>query len=743
MSRMHCLWTSFLALAGAAFPAFAAESLRIPRATHEPQVEEYVRGVPDDAGVEVPEFRQNTPGDGTPSSLPTRAFLSYDDDHLYVVFVCKDDPKLMRARISRREDIFGDEGVQIFLDTYDDNQRAFVFAANPHGVQLDSRLTEGLGYDFNFDTQWTSDGMITDDGYVVRMSIPFRSLRFERGPKQVWGAAVSRIIPRANEFSYWPFITQTKEGFVPQFGTIEIDDAISPGRNIQVVPHVSYRNTRALEFDQAGVPEIRTRSKGEVGVDAKFVIQDSLAVDLTVNPDFNEVESDEPQVIVNQRFEVQFPEKRPFFLENAGFFGTPATLFFSRRIVDPQYGARMTGRVGRWALGGLLIDDEAAGLFLPANDDDFGNTADIAVARAQRDFGKQSNIGVLVTNRDLGDHQNLVTGLDTRVKLNDNWTFTAQAVDTKTERPEAPTDNGHLWFGQFTRSGRSFSYDAQYIDISDDFQSDLGFIPRTNIKQLYNTATYLKFFPDAPWLISAGPTVTAYRTWDQRDDLQDWSVDSGFAVNGLNQTKFDAHWIESYELFAGERFRKQGWSLLASSELSRYITGSLKYSAGDAINYIPAEGLVPYLGDGHRVDLTVNVNPHPQLRIEQSLIWSELRTQDAIDGIPGDSNIFRDVLSRTKFKYQFSRFWAAHLIVDYAATRPDEDLISLTHTKRLTGDVLVSYVLNPGTTLYFGYTDRKENLRLFGDPREIERTDGLDLNTGRQVFIKLSYLFDF
>lgn len=741
MRRLHRLFL-LLALTSAQ-AAQADETLRIPRAAHAPRIEDYVGGAPTDAGVEVNTFRQKTPGDGDPASVETHAYLSYDDRHLYVVFVCKDDPKQIRARIARRDSLFGDDAVQLFLDTFHDRQRAFVFSVNPYGAQMDSRLTEGLGYDFNFDTQWSSDGRITADGYVVTMAIPFKSLRFEKGAAQNWGIAINRIVPRTNEFVYWPFITQRKEAFVPQFATATIDDSISPGRNIQIIPHISLRDARTLDGSHPGGARMSHTREVDAGVDAKIVFQDALALDLTVNPDYSEVESDEPQVIVNQRYEVKFPEKRPFFLENSSFFGTPVNLFFSRRIVDPNYGARLTGRVGRWAVGGLAIDDQQPGDVVPATDRNAGRDTRIGVARLQRDFGEQSNVGVLATQRNFGTHRNTVGGVDSRYKLNDNWALTGQIVQSRTQDVGLHEASGHLLFAQATRGGRNFTYDGQYIDISDTFSTDLGFVPRTGIKQLYQSAAYLRQFPDAKWLVDAGPSITLYRTWDQRNVLQDWSVDTAFSLSGLRQTTFNAHWIESFERFGGIDFRKRGFSANVRTEWWKWLTIEANASMGGAINYLPANGLAPFLGDARQLRLLFTVSPIAQLRIDQNFIWDELRTRGGVAARPEGSNVFRSVQSRTKVKYQFSRFLAAHVIFDYAGLQPDARLIGLGRTKRLTSDVLVSYALSPGTAFYVGYTDQQENLHLLGDPRFVERTRGLDLHTGRQFFFKFSYLFSY
>ena len=734
-----------LALTLSAFCANAQDSsvpLTIPRAVAPPNLDDYVSGVPADAGVEIHEFRQNTPGDGEPASVATHAYMSYDDTHLYVVTVCKDDPAQVRARVVRRDTIFGDDAVLLYLDTFDDNQRAFVFGVNPYGAQLDGKNTEGQGTDFNYDTQWASDGKLTADGYVSIMKIPFKSLRFNRGPAQTWGIAIQRLVPHLNEFSYWPYVTQRKDSFIPQFADVRIEHEIAPGRNISVIPHATFRTTRLLENDAQGNPRIGSESKFDGGVDAKFVIRDSLAVDLTVNPDFGEVESDEPQAIVNKRFEVLFPEKRPFFLENSGFFSTPNTLFFSRRIVDPKFGARVTGRVGRWAVGGLLINDEAAGasLFGPSVD----RTGNIGVARVQRDFGSQSNVGVLVADRKVGDHDNRVLSVDSRIKLNDNWALTAQGVRSDTDNPGSAQDaTGHLYSVSAARGGRNFAYEGSYSDISGDFNTELGFVPRTDIRQLEQSASYLWKYPDAKWLVSAGPSASIERTWDQNGDLADWTADAGFVVNGSRYTAFEGHWIESYEKFQGIGFRKRGYSLSASTEWLSWLTGGASYSAGDAINFYPNASLQPFLADSRQFAFDFTLSPTSQFRVTQAFIWQDLRTDGAIAGHGAGDSIFRNTLSRTKFNYQFSRFLSAHIIFDYSSLQTDTTLFAFDRSKRLTSDVLVSYVLSPGTALYVGYTDQQQNLRLIGSPNVLQLTDNLDLHTGKQLFVKYSYLFNY
>src|SRR5919199_724288 len=208
-------------------------TIRIGRAAEPPRLEWFVHasnGAGHDRGTEVTDFVQQQPGDGTPVSESTAAFLSYDDSNLYVVFACQDDRTAVRANVARREDIDSDDVVAVYLDTFLDRERAYVFMVNPLGVQLDGIETEGQSGDYTFDAVWNSEGHLTPDGYVVRLAIPFRSLRFTPQTEQTWGIALERKIRRKNETAYWPQITRRMHGFVPQFGNLEGMRNISPSR---------------------------------------------------------------------------------------------------------------------------------------------------------------------------------------------------------------------------------------------------------------------------------------------------------------------------------------------------------------------------------------------------------------------------------------------------------------------------------------------------------------------------------
>src|SRR5207249_11852497 len=239
-------------------------SLIAQRVDQPPKLEDFLVPNPQVSGVRVTEFRQREPGDGVPVSVPTTAYVSYDDANLYVVFVCRDDPAKIRAGLTKREEISVDDGVAVYLDTFRDRKRAYLFQTNPLGVQLDGILTEGQDDDYSFDAVWQSEGRLTADGYVVRIAIPFRSLRFPRTPVQSWGIALARFVRRSNEEAYWPLVTKRVAGFVPQFGTLDELRDISPGRNVQAIPYGAFTGARFLDTE---VPAFRKATDRRLGPD--------------------------------------------------------------------------------------------------------------------------------------------------------------------------------------------------------------------------------------------------------------------------------------------------------------------------------------------------------------------------------------------------------------------------------------------------------------------------------------------
>ena len=378
----------------------------IPRVDEAPLLEDFLDMKPsprmEGRLLKLTGFTQTLPRDGEPVSQPTDAYLGYDSENLYVVTVAFDtEPGLIRARMTPRENFRGDDKIDVFLDTYHDERRAYGFTCNPLGVQMDGRWIEGGNFDSSFNALWHSRGRITEQGWVVWMAIPFKSLRFPAVGKQEWGLVLIRWIPRNNENSAWPRVSSTIDGRLNQGATLVGIEDISPGRDIQLIPYGFVRSFRALDTrDPDRVEFNREPAEPDAGLDAKFVIRNRFALDVAANPDFSQIESDEPQVTVNRRFEVFFKERRPFFLENADFFSTPINLFFSRRVAEPRFGLRLTGKQGPYTIGTLVADDESPGKAVLPNDPLHGSRAGFGVLRINRDLFREATVGVLLTDRE-------------------------------------------------------------------------------------------------------------------------------------------------------------------------------------------------------------------------------------------------------------------------------------------------------------------------------------------------------
>lgn len=740
-------------------------TLRIPRVTRPPKIEDFLNGTPREAEATLTDFRQFRPGDGVPASQPTAAYLSYDDKNLYVVFVCKDEPDKVRAHLAKREDIGNDEQVAIYLDTFHDHHRAYIFSTNPLGIQLDGIFTEGQGNDFSFDTLWYSDGRLTADGYIVWMAIPFKSLRFPGEPAQDWGVALDRVIIRTNEVVFWPYVTTRVQGIAQQFATLEGLERISPGHNVQFIPYGLFARARFLDTSDPNNPGFRTKNDFRGGLDAKFVVRDALTFDVALNPDFSQVESDEPQVTINQRFEVFFPEKRPFFIENAGFFQTPIPLFFSRRVADPQFGVRMTGKVGRWALGAIGIDDRGPGNGRLSTDPLAGDRAGIGIVRVQREFGEQSKIGLLVASRDFASSSNRVFSIDTRIKLSPNLVLEAQAMHSETRQlpNEQSCQNaglrlsGPAYFAELTFLGRHLSYAARYSDRSPSFCSELGFVPRVDIRDMEYFIGY-SWRPEHSRLVSFGPAIFALVNWNRAGQVQDWIVDSKFDAEFTGQTLMEIRRVEAFELFQNIGFRKHTTTLSFSTEVFKWLAFSSGYQRGTNENFFPAAGLLPFLGNFTTVRPGFTFRPSPRIRFDQTYLYTRLgtRTGSTPAGFPSGISIFNNHILRSKLNYQFNREFSVRVILDYNATLANSSLLDIqtnlgsspgalpVPTKRFTADLLFTYLLHPGTALYVGYTDRQENLALDPAlPPTLRRIGSPTTATSRQFFVKMSYLFRF
>jgi len=757
-----------------------AEIVKISRISHPPKLEEFDTMAPSEAAKElqtVTGFIQLAPADGKPGTQRTEAFLGYDDSNLYIVLTCWDDPAAIRSSLSRREPstpFDTDDYIEITLDTFHDKRHAFVFDVNPVGVQADALYTEGQGTDYSWDTVWYSRGKITPQGYVVWVAIPFRSLRFPVGRPDGWGITLSRYIARKAETDYWPRVSSAIAGRLNQAASMNGLEGVSPGRSMQFIPYAESRTFLGLNQQDPLQPFYsQARFQGKVGLDSKFVFHNSLVLDATVNPDFAQVESDDPQNTVNQRFQVYFPEKRPFFLENSNFFEAPLIaanlqprLVFTRDIADPKYGVRLTGKQGPWNLGVLMANDCSPGETVVSTDPASGKCAKFSIARVSHDLGTQSGIGVMYTDRELNGNFNRAGGLDATVRLGKNWNSTYRGYMSSTSDLDGYRF-GQLHEGVLFGNGRRFTFSLQYLDITPNFVALSGYVPRVD-QRAFNQYGHFYWRPAGKFLVLHGPEENVTQMWDHRGATLQQAVSFDYAVQILGNIVIAP--IVAYESdtlrpvdFAGysnlsgtvtfpglpnnRQYVQDAVGLVFRGSPNRFFSWNTNLVRDGAVVVVPTPGQLPYTGDETALTQKVSFKPIGRLQLDTTYILDRVRN--------GKTNhaVFNNHIIRAKANYQFTREFSLRFIGQYNGLIANPQYSSLQTTKNMNFDVLFTYLLHPGTAIYAGYNSNLENVEpalcthLVGsnqcDPNGngLLRTRNSFVNDGRQLFVKISYLF--
>lgn len=763
----HCVTALLLTAIAPTICWAATTSIKIPRVRHAPRLEDFENMMPSGAAAELQQvtgFIQNQPSDGKPGTERSDAYLGYDESNLYVVLVCFDSHNRVQANLTRREPstpFDSDDYVEIVLDTFQDQRHAFLFDINPKGVQADALWTEGQGSDYSWDTLWYSRAKITGKGYVIWTAIPFRSLRFHPSGADHWGVILTRYIAHNNEYDNWPWVSAKLAGRLNQEATVTGLENVSPGRNMQFIPYLESNTFRTLDDSDPTQPKFDSASfQGKMGLDAKFVFHDSLVLDATANPDFAQVESDEPQNTVNQRFPVFFPEKRPFFLENSNFFEAPLIAFalqprmvFTRDIVDPSFGIRLTGKQGPWNLGFMLADDRSPGLLVPTSDPLYGTRAYFAIARVSRDLSQQSSMGAEYTDREYQGTFNRVGGLDGTFRLNQNWNASYRGYMSSTLDSVTGYSFGQHHEGVLAGSGRRFALGLQYLDITPGFAAEAGFVPRVDQRSL-NQYGHFYFRPEGKHLIFHGPEENATELLSSHNVTlqQQASFDYVFGF----QRNIVVAPIVAYESdvlrpvdFAGlpnnRQYAQDAAGIVFRGSPWRMFNWNTRIIRDGTVVVIPAAGQLPYTGNETAIYQTIGIKPTHSLQIDNTYILERVVNGLVQHGVV-NSNIIR-----SKWNYQFTREFSLRFIAQYDGQLTNPAYSDLQTTKNMNFDALFTYFLHPGTAVYVGYNSNLENVDPalcvhFPNSMQCDPTAGILrgnrlTNDGRELFVKISYLF--
>ncbi len=689
-------------------------------------------------------FVQNRPFDGQPASERTEVRIVHTEDTLFFGIVCyTDDPATIIAADSRRDsDLTETDSFRIILDTYHDGLNGFVFGTNPAGVEYDGQLTNegqgsgrfggggsgrpsnsrqqrgsGGGLNVNWDGVWQVATSVTDVGWTAEIAIPFRTLRYPPADVQTWGMNFQRNIRFSNEQAYWsPLPRQYTLNRLTLAGELQ-GLRVPAQRNLQLMPY-------ALGDAAYSTETAQTSRSGDVGVDLKYSISPSMTLDATYNTDFAQVEVDDEQVNLD-RFTLFFPEKRPFFLENAGLFSVGQSgavdVFFSRRIGLGEYGeqipihggGRLSGKVGNNTNIGFLNMQTGA----------VGSTGtpqqNFTVGRVRQDLANRSNVGVMFVNRQArgslaGDRDyNRTYALDGRWGIGEGGTLSGFVSGTDT--PGQPGENNHAYAFNARHQSERVRLSLGFTEVAPNFNPEVGFLARRSYRRM-NASVFTTLRPD-DFL-----GVHEFRPHVSHNTVFDFD-------NGLQETQFthiDNHleWRNGYEIHTGMNVTREG--VFEPFEIfpgvmvppGRYdhseaqIAGNTNLGAPVSANF---NTIVGGLFGGKRVTITPSIAARAGETFNAMLEWSYNDLE-----LPGGH--FSTNLIRLRTSYSFTTRMFLQALVQY------NDRANL-----WSSNLRFGLLSDANTGLFVVYNDIQ--------PLGFERGDFI-IRSGRSLTVKYSYLFD-
>ncbi len=682
-------------------------------------------------------FVQSRPFEGEPASERTEVRIVYNADTLYFGVVCftADVGTIIAADSRRDSDLTETDSFRLILDTYHDGLNGFVFGTNPAGVEYDGQLTNegqgsgggagrpggsqqqrgsGGGFNLNWDGAWQVVTQITDVGWTAEIAIPFRTLRYPSSDDQTWGMNFQRNIRDRNEQAYWsPLPRQFNLNRISLAGELQ-GLTVPRQRNLQFMPY-------ALSESLHRSADSSNLTTGEIGADLKYSVTPSLTLDLTYNTDFAQVEVDDQQINLD-RFNLFFPEKRPFFLENAGLFSVgqqgAVDIFFSRRIglgadggqIPILGGGRLSGKIGRNTNVG----------FLNMQQDSVGATGtpqqNFTVARVRQDLANRSNFGAIVVNRQATgelageDNFNRTYAVDGRWGVGQSGTITGFAADTETPGLASGDTHAYALSGQHESSWSRVG--LGYTEVAPNFNPEVGFLARQGYRRM-NASVFTTFRPDdLLGLHEIRPHVFHNTFFDYdtgRHETQFTHIDNhlewrnGYEIHtGMNITREGV--FEAFEIFPGVvvppgTYDHAEMQIAGNTNLGAPISAQLNSFVGG-------------LFGGDRISIQPSVTVRVGETFNTSFEWSynDLR-------LPGGD--FTTNLARLRASYSFTTRMFFQALVQY---NDRADLWS--------SNLRFGLLSDANTGLFVVYND----IQGIGT--------GVPTGAGRTLTLKYSYLFD-
>jgi hypothetical protein len=709
-------------------PPGAAATLRSHRVSQPPIVD----GVLDDDAwrqgpVETGEWLSYNPLHGSKVPQRTQVWIGHDSNFLYFAFQCSDpEPDRIKTSITRRDNIWSDDWVGLSLDALGTGQVSYHLIVNPSGVQLDMLNSVSGGEDESPDYVWDSAGRRNQQGYAVEIRLPLQTIRFRGGADVRMGILFWRRVSRAGVSVSWPPLEPGKWVF-EKHASLSFGE-LQPRLTREIIPSTTY----ARNQDKGAPSQWNPASNdGDVGVSTKFGLTPTITLDATVNPDFSQVESDAFQVEVNQRFPIFFSEKRPFFMEGAGIFNLAGQgsdnsfqrAVHTRRIVDPSFGAKLTGNVGRFTFGTLTAVDRDAGRDLPEDSPDRFRDRVFNIARGQYSLGPSNYVGAIAVDTEFAGGYNRVVGTDLSWRVSSTQRVSGFVLASSTRDPHAADSKSGIGaqagYSYETRRLILVGYGEHY---DRDFAMQTAFINRVGITSGWGYAQY-SFYPNKdkyPWLMRIQPFSFTQGGPDRNTGGSDFLQVSGiqFRLTRQGFLRFDR--FDGFETWANQKFDRGNWRLIGSVQLFRWLSLDSQQMVGKSVFYSDE----PFQGETR--DIRAGLTLQPTGRFSQALNYRYVSFDRAATG----ERVYDLDIIYSRTTYQFSRQFFVRGIVQYDSSR-----------YRVLTDFLASYELRPGTVVYAGYGSLIERRDFVDGEWTVGRGDYGTSHRG--LFFKASYLYRF
>jgi hypothetical protein len=665
------------------------------------------------------DFKTYTPNFGSNAAFATSAMITFDEKNLYLGFDCKDpEPDKLKATISARDQIKSEDWVCVNFDPFFDQQSLVTLYINPRGIQADGRSSankEDMGADFVFYSKAT----ITSEGYQVEITVPFKSLRYPKKDPITMGFIFERRIQRLSEQSTFPALNAAQGmNFLTQTMGFSFT-GIKHYTLMELLPAFTYNFKQAQNEGKLGI----SNNKPSIGLTGTIGLTSQLILDMAINPDFSQVESDAGQISQNQRYALFYPEKRPFFQEGKSNFDIAGTsemgffqqVFHTRQIVKPVAAIKLTGKVSQHDRVGFLyaLDNP-----MDAAPGDYGKSLiNYGIGRLQHSFNDDSYIGAITTINQGTDTYNRVGGLDGRWRLNPSTSAEFNALASSsvlTKGGDQKTD----WTAtaKISRKTNRLNGEISIQHIGTDFKTESGFLVRSGVNNITSDFTY-SFYRDKGFVRNISPFFYGMLNQDIQSGIWERDLGLGASISGQRSTRLFFFVNPSDEVYRDHRFKTHSFHAQIMSQIIQSIRIEGEYRFGYRTRYVEN----PYTGWGNTASFTINFQPLKKFQSDLIVSYSDFYQ------VESTIKEFSYLILRSRNTFQLSSKLFVRGIVEYNSFE-----------KNLLTDFLISFTYIPGTVVHLGYGSLYEKLVWNGH----EYQPGSDyLETVRGFFFKASYLW--